>query len=127
MKIAAAQAPELTRGAAETSEELRKTLARVDQVLDAVPRIVATAERTMVAAEELVRELRTASSYAPELARKADLSIEETNRLVEAAQNNFLIRGTMPDRPIVRTESEVRPSPFSERRPLGTGDAGAHP
>lgn len=109
MKTAAAQAPALAEGAATSSEELKKTIARVNQVLDSVPRIVETAERTLATAEELAGQLRTASAYAPELARKVDMSIEETNRLVEAAQKNFLIRGTMPDRPELRTESEVRP------------------
>jgi ABC-type transporter Mla subunit MlaD len=128
MKTAAGQAPELASGARETSEELRKVLAHADQVLDAVPRIVATVERTLQAAEELVKELRAASSYAPELARKADVSLEETNRLVEAAQKNFLLRSSMPDRPTLRTESEVRPRLAAEPRetePKTPRDAGS--
>lgn len=110
LKVAAAKAPELAEGAQKTSDDVRKTLARANALMDALPRIVATAERTLAAAEELTANLRTASTAAPELARKVDVSIDETNRLVEAAQRNFLLRSTLPDRPTLRTEAEVRPS-----------------
>jgi paraquat-inducible protein B len=113
MKHASARAPDLEKGVEQSADELKKTLARVNQVLDSVPRIVAAAERTLATTEELVDQLRVASSYAPELARKADVSIDETNRLVEAAQKNFLIRSTMSDRNVPPTESEVRPPAIS--------------
>jgi ABC-type transporter Mla subunit MlaD len=126
MKTATSRAPDLEKGAEQSADELKKTLARVNQVLDSVPRIVATAERTLATTEELVEQLRVASSYAPELARKVDVSIDETNRLVDAAQKNFLIRSTMSDRTVPPTESEVRPPAISvlPPRPQAAGDAG---
>jgi methyl-accepting chemotaxis protein len=126
MRTATARAPDLEKGAEQSADELRKTLVRVNQVLDSVPRIVATAERTLATTEELVEQLRVASSYAPELARKADVSIDETNRLVEAAQKNFLIRSTMADRNNPPTESEVRPPAIAVLPPRAAtaGDAG---
>lgn len=110
LKVAVAKAPALAEGAEETSREVQKTLARVNALLETMPRIVATMDRTLAAAEELTANLRTASTAAPDLARKVDVSIDETNRLVEAAQRNFLLRATLPDRPTPRTEAEVRPS-----------------
>ena len=125
MKIAAARAPALERGAEETALELTRVIGRVNQVMDTVPRIVASAERTLATTEELVRELKVASSFAPELARKADVSIEEASRLVDAAQKNFLLRSTMSDRPTLRTEAEVRPSLVITSSAGSLRDAGA--
>lgn len=91
------------------SRDGQKTLARLDGALDALPRLIASTERTLSASEELVASLRKTTGYAPELARKVDVSLEETSRLVEAAQKNFFLRNNLPERPAVRTEAEVRP------------------
>lgn len=91
------------------SRDGQKTLVRLDGTLDALPRLLASTERTLAASEELVANLRKTAGYAPELARKVDLSLEETSRLVEAAQKNFLLRNNLPQRPTIRTEAEVRP------------------
>lgn len=101
--------PAVVDDARAMSREGQKLMARLNGTLDALPRLIATTERTMALAEELVTTLRTASSHAPELARKVDVSIDEANRLVEAAQKNFILRSTLPDRPSLRTESVVRP------------------
>lgn len=118
VKGASAQAPALVRGASETNDEAKKLLARLDKAMDALPTIVASAERTLAAAEQLTGTLQVAASHAPELARKVDSSLDETNRLVEAAQRNFLLRSTLPDRPTLRTGADVRPQASVE-------DAGA--
>ncbi|HKQ68679.1 MAG TPA: MlaD family protein [Polyangiaceae bacterium] len=125
MKKASARAPDLEQRVEQSAVELGQVFWRVNQALDSVPRVVGAAERTLATTEELVRELRVASSYAPELARKADVSLDETNRLVEAAQKNFLLRSTMPDRIAPHTEAEVRPpSTFGARRADFPADAG---
>ncbi|MCU0659770.1 MAG: hypothetical protein MUF64_32240 [Polyangiaceae bacterium] len=95
-----------TRNLAVVSQ---KSLGRLDSTLDSLPRLLASTERTLAASEELVANLRKTSGYAPELARKVDVSLEETHRLVEAAQKNLLLRGNLPERPTLRTEAEVRP------------------
>ncbi len=69
----------------------------------------------LATADELVGTLRTASSHAPELARKVDATIDESNRLIEALQRNFVIRSTMQDRASLHTESQVRPPLVSAR------------
>ena len=103
-------APALVKGATETSDEARKLLAKMDKAMEALPVIVASAERTLAAAEDLTQNLRAASTSAPELARKVDSSLDETGRLVEAAQQNFLLRATLPERATLRTGADVRPS-----------------
>ncbi len=111
--------PAVMTDAQAMSKEGQKLMARMNASMDALPKILATTERTMALAEDLVKTLRIASRGAPELARKVDVSLDETNRLVEAAQKNFFLRGTLPDRPRARTESVVRP-------PVEVmGDAGA--
>lgn len=96
--------------AQQLSRDGQRTMARVDVALDALPRLVASTERTLAATEELVASLRRTAGYAPELARKVDLSLEETGRLVEAAQRTIVLRSNLPDRAVVRTEATVRPS-----------------
>jgi phospholipid/cholesterol/gamma-HCH transport system substrate-binding protein len=116
----AARAPAVLDGLAGTSDEGRRILARLDRAADALPRLLAEAERTLAITEELAKELRKASSFAPELVRKLDASIEEANRAVDAAERSLLLRGTLPDRPIPRSEAEVRPPAPLETAPLGT-------
>jgi hypothetical protein len=83
-----------------------------------LPRILKSAERTLKITEELIVNLRAASVYAPELARKVDASLEETNRVVDAAQRSLILRNTVPDRLAPRTEEEVRPPvPLGEEAP----------
>jgi len=91
------------------SKDGQRVIARLDSAIEALPRLVAATERTLAASEELVISLRKTAGYAPELARKVDVSLEETSRLVESAQKNFILRGNLPDRPAIRTDAEVRP------------------
>lgn len=98
-----------TKDARAATQQGVKVFTRVDHALDDVPKLLATTERTMALAEQLVIELRQATRTAPELARKVDVSVEEATRLVEAAQRNFLLRGALPERVTPRTETVVRP------------------
>jgi hypothetical protein len=99
------------------SKDGRDALAGAAIAARDLPRVLKTAERTLKIAEELVVNLRAASVYAPELARKVDASLEETNRVVDAAQRSLILRNTVPDRQAPRTEVEVRPPvPLSEER-----------
>lgn len=100
------------------SRDGQKLLVKLNAATDELPRVIAATERTLALAEDLTKTLRTAAGHAPELARKVGMSLEETNRLVEAAQKNFILRSTLPDRAVVRTESNVRP-------PVVMPDAGA--
>jgi hypothetical protein len=92
------------------SEEGGRTFRAASAALEDLPAILEVTERTLALAEELTRDLRAASRYAPELARKVDASIEEANRLVDAAQRSVLLRGALPERSRPRTEAEVRPA-----------------
>jgi ABC-type transporter Mla subunit MlaD len=121
MKVAAARAPAMAEEAERTEEDARKVFARADQMLEGMGHLLVTSERTLALAEELVGNLKNASKDAPVLARKVDASIDEANRLIEGAQRNFFLRGSMPDRPALRTQSETRPAPASAR----TGPSGA--
>jgi ABC-type transporter Mla subunit MlaD len=103
------KAPPLLADMKGMSEEGRRVLTGMGRAVDDLPRMLKAAERTLKLAEELVVNLRAASVYAPELARKVDTSIEETNRLVDAAQRSVILRSTLPERRMPRTESEVRP------------------
>lgn len=109
MNRVAVKFPETLDETRSLSRDGQKTLARLDGALDALPRLIASTERTLSASEELVVNLRKTAGYAPELARKVDVSLEETSRLVESAQKNFFLRNNLPERPAVRTEAEVRP------------------
>lgn len=112
------EAPAMVDDARAMSRDGQKLLVKLNAAMDELPKVMAATERTLVLAEDLTKQLRTAAGHAPELARKVDMSLEETNRLVEAAQKNFFLRGTLPDRAVVRTESAVRP-------PVVLPDAGA--
>jgi hypothetical protein len=109
MNRVAVKFPETLDETRSLSRDGQKTLARLDGALDALPRLIASTERTLAASEELVVNLRKTAGYAPELARKVDVSLEETSRLVESAQKNFFLRNNLPERPSIRTEAEVRP------------------
>ena len=87
----------------------KQAMAKLDAALDTLPRLLASTERTLGASEDLLKSLRGAAASAPDLLRKVDSSLDETNRLVEAAQHSLIFRGNLPDRPALRTESEVRP------------------
>lgn len=99
------------------TQDGQKLVAKLNVAVDELPRVIAATERTLALAEQLTATLLTAAGHAPELARKVDASLDETNRLVTAAQNSVFL-GSMPDRPVVRTESAVRP-------PIVLPDAGA--
>jgi ABC-type transporter Mla subunit MlaD len=104
-----AKAPGMVDDARAMSDKAQKLMTKVDRALDALPELLAATERTLALTEELIGTLRVAAGHAPDLARKVDVSLDETNRLVEAAQRNFILRSTLPDRKTLRTESEVRP------------------
>ncbi|HZF55539.1 MAG TPA: MlaD family protein [Polyangiaceae bacterium] len=103
------KAPPLIAEMRGMSQEGRKAMEGMNRAAGDLPRLLKAVERTLKLAEELAGNLRTASVYAPELARKVDASIEETNRLVDAAQRSVILRSTLPEREYPRTESEVRP------------------
>jgi len=103
------KAPPLIAEMRGMSQEGRRAMEGMNRAAGDLPRLLRAVERTLKLAEELAVNLRTASVYAPELARKVDASIEETNRLVDAAQRSVILRSTLPERSYPRTESEVRP------------------
>lgn len=103
------QVPAVLNDAHAISQDGQRLMAKVDGALASLPRLVASTERTLAATEELLASLKKTAGYAPELVRKVDVSLEETNRLVEAAQKNFVLRSTLPDRQPVRSEAETRP------------------
>ncbi len=109
LRSAAALAPQLAEGVKKNSDDMREVLGKVDTLMDALPAIVAAAEHALATVDELLVDVRTAASHAPELARKVDVSLDETSRLVEAVQRNVLLRGTLPERPTLRTQTDVRP------------------
>jgi hypothetical protein len=63
-----------------------------------------------------------AARFAPDLVRKVDASLDEAQRLLQAAQRNFLLRGSLPARLPRPTDAVVRP-PVSSERPAGDGGA----
>jgi ABC-type transporter Mla maintaining outer membrane lipid asymmetry permease subunit MlaE len=117
-QVLSGQAGPLLADMQGASKEGREALAAASKAAQDLPRMLKAAERTLKLAEELVVNLRAASAYAPELARKVDASIEETNRVVDAAQRSLILRNTLPDRQTPRTEAEVRP-------PIPLGEAGS--
>jgi paraquat-inducible protein B len=103
------QLPAVVDDARDTSKDARALIAKLNETADSLPAMIAATERTLKLAEELTQTLRVAVSFAPDLARKVDTSIDEANRLVEAAQRNILLRGSMPERTPRKTETTVRP------------------
>ena len=101
--------PGVVDDAKNTAGDARALMAKLNATLDAVPAMIAATERTLKLAEELTETLKVAAGYAPELARKVDSSIDEANRLVEAAQKNILLRGNLPERPTRKTDALIRP------------------
>jgi ABC-type transporter Mla subunit MlaD len=114
------QVPAVIQDARSLSRDGQHLMARLDASLDALPRLVASTERTLALTEELLGTLKRTAGYAPELARKVDVSLDETSRLVEAAQRNFILRSTLPDRPVLRTEAEVRPPALARPSPVSS-------
>jgi ABC-type transporter Mla subunit MlaD len=106
---AAEGGPRLMGNAVAASGEANKALQRLNVALEALPALVADLVRTIGQVRELLATVRSAAAYAPEVARKADSSLEEMQRLIEALQKNFLVRGTMSAKPAPRTESISRP------------------
>lgn len=109
----ASRASEPVPAAAEEAKELvkdaRGAVQKADRALEPLPAVVASVERALADVEVLVRNLREASSGIPEIARKADRGLAETTRTIEAAQRSFLLRGNLPERPAVPSESEALP------------------
>jgi ABC-type transporter Mla subunit MlaD len=116
--------------------DVRKLVQSAGPVGEKVPELVASVERTLAKLEALVTDLRTATAYVPGLARKADVALEETNRLVDAIQHNFIVRSTLSDYPEPRTETLLRATsgrPATKGAPAqggagvrtGMGDGGA--
>jgi ABC-type transporter Mla subunit MlaD len=109
----AAKASEPVPAAAQEAksliEDVRGTVSKVDRALEPLADVVASVRRALRDVEALVANLREASDRVPEIARKAEKGLEETNRTIEAAQKSFLIRGNLPDRPAVRSEAEALP------------------
>jgi methyl-accepting chemotaxis protein len=103
------QLPAVVDDARDTSKDARALIAKLNETADSLPAMIAATERTLKLAEELTQTLRVAVSFAPDLARKVDTSIDEANRLVEAAQRNILLRGSLPERTPRKTETTVRP------------------
>lgn len=106
----AASAPVLIQDAHGLTSDGKKALERVNAILDTVPVLVELVKRALDDASALMAELKSVTGYAPELARKVDTSLEETQRLIEAVQKNILIRGSLPERPKPRTEAMGRPA-----------------
>jgi phospholipid/cholesterol/gamma-HCH transport system substrate-binding protein len=113
---ASARVDELTARTLSMTEHLDDMSKRVDGLVATIepvatrlPELAASVERTVKDTESLVANLKSASGYAPGLARKANVSIDETNRLIEALQRNFVVSATLPDRPPLRTEGVLRP------------------
>jgi ABC-type transporter Mla subunit MlaD len=90
-------------------EDLRGTVKKADATLDPLPGILASVRRSLADVEVIVENVRTASGGFPEIARKTDRALAETNRTIEAAQRSFLLRGNLPERPAVRSEAEALP------------------
>jgi len=109
VSTAAEQAPATVNDVRALTSDARATTASVREGIDDARRVVASVERTLRLVEQMAVSLRTTASYAPELARKADTSLEESKRLVEAAQRNIFIRGNLEPRSPARTQARVRP------------------
>jgi hypothetical protein len=106
---AAEQAPATVDDVRALTSDAREATASVRQGIDDARRVVSSVERTLRLVEQMAVSLRTTASYAPELARKADTSLEESKRLVEAAQRNIFIRGSLEPRAKAPTQARVRP------------------
>ncbi len=109
VSTAAEQAPAAVDDVRALTSDAREATASVRQGIDDARRVVTSVERTLRLVEQMAVSLRTTASYAPELARKADTSLEESKRLVEAAQRNIFIRGSLEPREAPRTQARVRP------------------
>ncbi len=95
-----------TRG---TISDTRALVKQLNDTAEGVPKLIAMVERTLKQTEELMGTLRVASTYAPELVRKVDNSLDEANRVVQAAERNVLLRATLPDATPKPQGAEVRP------------------
>jgi phospholipid/cholesterol/gamma-HCH transport system substrate-binding protein len=105
-----AQTLAMTSSLGDMSKRVDAVFAKLEPLADKMPEVAASVQRTLENTEALTANLKTASGYAPALARKANVSLDETNRLIEGVQRNFIVSATMPDRPKLRTEGTLRPS-----------------
>jgi ABC-type transporter Mla subunit MlaD len=114
----AQQVPGTMREADGALKEGRQLMGTANAAMADVPALLASMQKTLQRVDALVQDLGATARFAPELVRKVDTTLEETQRLVTAAQQNFLIRGSVPARLPRPTDAVVRP-------PLSFGDGGA--
>jgi ABC-type transporter Mla subunit MlaD len=113
---AAEHAPQTAANVLQITDDARQLSAQVREML-------ISAERSLALVEQIAEGLKVTASYAPELVRKADTSLDETNRLVHAAQRNILIRGSIEPKVAPRTEAQVRPPVVNGMPPLPAASA----
>lgn len=110
-KKASNEAPATVAEAHAMFTDGRVTVKEMREMMAQVPELIAATQRAISLTEETLASFRASAAYAPELARKASDSIDESQRLIEAAQRNFVLRSTLPDRPKLRTGANARPTP----------------
>ena len=106
---ASGRIPAISREAQGLVEDARAAVRKVDASLAELPAIVSSLERVLAEVEKIAANFREASGGAPELVRKADRGLLEANRLIQAAQKNFLIRGGLPERRPPESGAEIPP------------------
>jgi hypothetical protein len=121
---AAAHAPETAANVHQITDDAKVLSKSAQEAVQQVREMMASAERSLELVEQIASGLKATASYAPELVRKADTSLEETERLVHAAQRNIFIRGSLDPKATPRTEAQVRPPVLGGPPPAAAASAG---
>lgn len=101
------------RGGSESvpaaTTNVRDATAKVNALMDELPKIVASLERTLADVEVIVANVREASGAVPEVARKTDKAVSEANRTIEAVQKVPPVSWGMPEQKHPLSEHEALP------------------
>jgi phospholipid/cholesterol/gamma-HCH transport system substrate-binding protein len=115
VRTATANATKATTEVTALVDDLRASVKKADRALDPLPEMMAGVARALRDVEAIMANVRTASGGFPELARKTDRALDETNRTIDAAQRTFLLRGNMGERAPLHSEAEALPRGGLER------------
>lgn len=82
--------PATGQAAQRTVEQLERSVARLDEVVVEVRPILT---RILAEVQVILKDVREATSGVPEVVRKVDALLVETNRVIDAVKSSFLVRG----------------------------------
>jgi ABC-type transporter Mla subunit MlaD len=111
LRAAVEHAPGIGRNVGTLSEQAIALVGNAQTDMESLRKLLSSMERSLGLMNEVLISVKSATHYAPELVRKADTSLEESQRLIEGMQRNVLVRGTLPPTAPRRTGAVVRPAP----------------